>query len=199
MDFLGSLFGSVASGGLTAVFGGISGIIGAAVTKFFEFKMKRLEAEERAKDRQFQLDLMDREWRGRVQVAQAEGEAATEVAASNAFAKSFDLEPKRYLDGVTAPNTWYGRIAKALIYVLMGLLDFWRGLMRPGLCTYSAVLTTWMFFVLLDMMAKYGNEIPSDLLMQTAVRVVDAMLYLLTTSGAWWYGTRTSSAKTKGV
>src|SRR5258706_13372410 len=99
LEVLGTIFGSVFSGGAT-------GLIGVAVQRYADYKNRQLEMQ--IAKQKFEQDLalkqidgqiMEKEWAGRVQVAQTEAEATADAAASQACAASYALEPKRPSEG----------------------------------------------------------------------------------------------------
>jgi hypothetical protein len=177
-ETIGTLAASVFSGGIT-------GIIGVIVQRIFDLKNKKLDIDV-AKEkyaheillRRLDLDMIEKEFIGRVQVAQVEGEARAEVAESQAFAASFQ-EPVRFADPskATPGQAW-----------LLVLLDCLRGLIRPVLTLYLAVLVTLIYWHSKALM----NQMPIDpkdaaKLVET---IVNTVLYLSTTCTLHYFGTR---------
>lgn len=113
------------------VLSGITGLVGGIAEKVMSYKTKKLELEAEQKRfehevalRKVDAEIMAQEWKARTQVATIEADAAMDVEASKGFAKSYDLEPKKY--GIK----W---------------LDAFRGSIRPGLTLYLVVLTSVMY------------------------------------------------------
>src|SRR5258708_17543708 len=137
LEVIGTIFGSVLSGGAT-------GLIGVALQRFGDNKKKQLEIEAGKEKfdqdlalKQVDMQIMEKEWAGRVQVAQTEAEAAADAAASQAFAASYAMEPKRYSEGVS--------VGKAGGF-LLALLHLFRGIARPAPTGYLFVLTTMIYY-----------------------------------------------------
>jgi hypothetical protein len=179
LEILGTIFGSVFSGGAT-------GLIGVALQRYADFKNKQLDMQ-LAKQKfdqdvalkQLDMQVMEKEWAGRVQVAQTEAEATADAAASQAFAASYGMEPKRYSEGVPV-----GKVGGFLLI----LLDLFRGIVRPALTVYLCVLTTYIWLQVHEVMAK--EPLTSGEALKIWQLIVGTILYLTTTCVLWWFGTR---------
>lgn len=181
LDVVMTIGGSILSGGAT-------GLLGTGLSFLSDhFKRKQdLEAQRMKYAHEKDMRAEDRltiaaEYQGREQVAKIEGEAAEAVADAGAFAASYKLEPKRFADPKQAGRT---------IQFLWGVLDFWRGLIRPGMTTYLTVLTTVIYLQMAALLMKYGTEIPIATVEKIILLIVSTVLYLTTTCALWWFGTR---------
>jgi hypothetical protein len=186
LETLGTIFGSVFSGGAT-------GLIGVGLQRFADYKNKQLDIQ-LAKQKfdqdlalkQVDMQMMEKEWAGRVQVAQTEAEAAAEVAASRAFEASLASEPKRYSEGVQV-----GR-AGGLLLVLM---DVFRGMVRPALTVYLCALSTLIYYQARELIGK--STLTPDQALSIENMIVGTILYLTTTCVLWWFGTRNKQQPSK--
>lgn len=180
---MGELLGQ---GLLAIVSGGATGILGVIFQRVFDHwkqkqeldKIKAIHAHELAMKRA-DAEIMKEEYAQRVKLAQTEGETAREVADSQAFAASFQLEPKRYSEGVKA-----GKIGGFLLI----LADVVRGVVRPGLTIYLAWIATALYWDSQKMLSGSGFE--AKLLVSMHQQIVFTLLYLFTTCVLWWFGTR---------
>lgn len=166
---------------ITSIFsGGVTGLLGAVITKYSEYKTKQLDIERtklqhlhEAAMKELDAAIMEKEFASRVRVAEIEGESAIEISADDAFAKSYDVEPQRYSSPKsTIAQNW------ALV-----VLDFIRGFVRPGLTIYLCVVVTLMY-----MQARH-----SAMTTEIAMKIVETVLYLSTTCVLWWFGIRSRS------
>jgi hypothetical protein len=180
LDLVGTIFSSVLAGGAT-------GLLGVAFQRFADYKNRQIDAQ-MAKDRMAHeaslrdkdAAIMDKEWAGRLRVAEAEGAAAMDVQDGRAFAVGLTSEPQRYSDAarLTTGQMW-----------LMVLLDVVRGIIRPGLTVYLCAVTTLIYIELRAIMALqalWTAPLAADLMKQIVITV----LYLTTTCVLWWFGTR---------
>jgi len=180
------LLGSIFSGGLT-------GLLGVAFQRFFDFlkvkqeiEMKKLDHEHEANMRKIDGELMAQEWAARTQVATIEATAKETVAAETSFAASFNSEPKQYSAKVKlGPVTGF----------LLVLLDFLRGIVRPGLTIYLCVITTMIYVEARAIMANVSFSTADAMAVHD--HIISTILYLTTTCVLWWFGTRNSQKAPK--
>jgi hypothetical protein len=179
LELLGTIFGSIFSGGAT-------GLIGVVLQRFADYKNKQLDmkleaqrAENEIAKRRVDAEIMAQEWAGRLKVAQEEGETAKDVAATNAFAQSLWKEPDRYSYAatLTPQQQW-----------VMVILDALRGVVRPFLTVYLCALTTYVWFQVRQTLS--AEDLSSDSALDVWKMVVGQILYLTTTVVLWWFGTR---------
>lgn len=188
MEFLGDILGFIGTGGFSAIFGGITGLVGTYLTKREErlareqdLKMQQLQNEHELKSKEIDIQIIDKEWEGRNQVAISEGQAREAEADAEAFAESFKLEPKQYSD--PEKRSWFVRF-------ILGILDFVRGLMRPALTIYLCVLTSKIYWTLVEMIEELNLLPTAEQINLTHSLIVNTILYLFTTCVTWWFGTR---------
>ncbi|HEX5077698.1 MAG TPA: hypothetical protein VFV80_01025, partial [Geminicoccaceae bacterium] len=110
-----------------------------------------------------------------------EGETKGNVADAEAFGVSYQLEPKRYAEGVKV-----GKLGGLLLV----LVDVVRGLVRPGLTIYLAWVATELYWQSVAIVAKVDPNSQAALLLQLHRQIVVTLLYLFTTCVLWWFGTR---------
>lgn len=179
IDLVGTAASSILGGGLT-------GILGVAVQRFADFKNKKLDIEASREKyahevamKKADAEIMAQEWAARTKVAEVETAGKIDVADSQAFAASFAMEPQRYSTEVK-PS-----VGQSWVFVI---LDFIRGIIRPGLSIYLCVLTT---LVYLQAKETLKND-PLDPKDQAEIMklIIGTVLYLTTTCVLHYYGTR---------
>ena len=161
--------------------GGVTGLLGAGISRWAEFKTKKLEFGHEARMKDIDLKIMAEEWSHRTQVASIEAGAKMEISADEAFAKSSN-EPQRYSDEVR-PTTAQG-------WVLV-LIDAIRALVRPGLTFYLAALTTYLYWDAHSIIGS-GTMMGDDATLLVN-KITDTVLYLCTVCVTWYFGVRTRS------
>jgi hypothetical protein len=172
LDWIGSILGSVMSGGIT-------GLIGTGLTALAEYKEKKLAFSHEERMVELEQQTIKIEAEAAVQKTTAEYEGKVEVADSEAFAESFSADKATYMTNYK--DNWFTSI-------LFTIVDFIRGMTRPLLTFYLCAVTTWMAW---KVYIITGNIILNpiqaiDLLQQ----IVSAVLYLTITACTWWFGTR---------
>lgn len=191
---------TILSIGASFLSGGATGIIGVLAQRYFDWKAEQLKLEAVKVNNQHALamieangKLMDREWRGRAEVAKTEGDTARDVADAAAFAASYNTEPKSFLESQKPVG---GKIGKT-VYLLMGITDMVRGLVRPGLTVYLCVLTTLIYLRAELLIDKHGMTMDSKDAFELVKYIIYSVLYLTTTVTLWWFGTRNKSEQPK--
>ena len=184
LELLGTAASAILSGGAT-------GILGAAVQRYADYKGRQLDLQAQASRqahevamREADAKIMAQEWAARTQVATIEGETREAEADARAFEASYQLEPKQYSAAVkpTRGQGW-----------LLVLLDVLRGVVRPGLTIYLCVLTTQIY----NELASQVGPLTADQRYETTKLIVGTILYLFTTVTLWWFGTRSSGKQPK--
>lgn len=179
---------------ITSAFGGgLTGLIGGAVDKVFAYKIKKLEIEQdigrfahEVEMRKADAEIMKQEWAARTKVAEVEGAAKVEVEDSKAFAVALGTEDKNYLDyldKLDPKQDWF-----------FVILEFIRGMIRPGLTLYLCALTTLLYL-------KASKLVPSVIAPDQALSMVNSIIntitYLTTTCVMFWFGSRNTEKKNK--
>lgn len=185
MELLGTIFGSIFSGGAT-------GLVGVIIQRWADYQNRKLdiELEKQRRDteiakRKADAEIMAAEWSGRLTVAQEEGATAKDVAASNAFAQTMLKEPERYSSGTFTPGQQW----------VLVILDAVRGGVRPLLTIYLCALTTFVWYQV--KIKLEGQSLDAAGAMQVWQMVVQNILYLTTTVVLWWFGTRNKAPQPK--
>lgn len=185
----------IGTGVASILTGGATGILGAAMQLFFQYKTATLQARVDAEKythelamRDKDLALMQAEQAGKFKTAETEAEAAKSVSADQAFAKSLLTEPERYSD--------IQHLSKGQQWLLV-ILDFVRGIVRPGLTLYLCVLTTYIWWQVRQLLSL--EELDASAVLNVWQTVVATILYLTTTVVLWWFGTRNRQDAPRGL
>lgn len=187
LEILGTLVGSIFSGGAT-------GIIGVIAQRFADYKNKQLDMElekqrfsQQVEMKRIDAEIMKEEYAAKKEIVQVETAGATDVADAQALAASFAMEPKRYSNEATLTpgQNW-----------LMILLDFFRGAIRPALTLYLCALVTVIYFLARDKVK--AEDLDADQALDLLKLLIGTILYVWTTCTLWWFGTRNRS-KSLGV
>lgn len=173
-----SLLGSILSGGVT-------GLFGVLIQRFFDYKSKKLDIEvEKAKFehdlalRKADAEIMAQEWASRTKVVEIEERGKVDVADANAFAVALTNEPKLYSEKaiLSTSQSW-----------LFVLLDLFRGLVRPLLTVYLCTITTMIYIQAYRML---NTSMSLEEAIGLLDKIIETILYLTTTCVLFWFGTR---------
>ena len=182
---MGDLIGGIVS---SIIGGGATGLLGAALQRFFDHKAKALDIEQlkikqghEIELRKVDAEIMREEWSQRVEVARIEGDSRESVADSQAFSASFQMEPQRYSDGVK-PSRFQGG--------MLITLDFIRAIVRPVLTLYLTVIATLIYLDAKALMSNEGITLGATEAYDLVKNVTSTLLYLCTSVVMWYFGVR---------
>lgn len=176
-EWLGSAASSIIGGGVT-------GLAGAAITAWIEHKKQAAQFEHEYKMETVRQDGMRLESELNLKKIITEADAQKEVADSNAFMHSYSTDKASYYTG----GSKWGSAAMAFV-------DLFRGITRPGITWYMAIVATWLTYETYSHIE--GIEyISKDQLLALLHSIVSSMLYITTTCMLWWFGTRVKVTKT---
>jgi hypothetical protein len=173
LDWLGNALGAIVSGGAT-------GLLGALVTTWGELaKVKEINRHEETMRRQ-DHEIAKTEAEGKLAIAKTEGEAAIGVAEAQTLSASYQHDRATYATGELTPRQRW----------LMVLVDFARGMIRPGETLYFTGLLTYLTFVAVSLLARLSPEQLEATAADLVSQVFLVVLYLTTTVILWWFGAR---------
>ena len=178
LELLGTAVSSVLSGGAT-------GLLGVVAQRYADYKNRELDIQLQAQQHLHELAMrdkdaamLDKEWAGKIQIAETEARSAVDKSDADAFAGSYALEPQRYSTGTFSKGQQW----------MLVLLDVFRGSVRPALTVYLCALTTMIYIQSRALLAAEDLS-TADALGITQL-IVGTILYLTTTVTLWWFGTR---------
>jgi len=184
---------------MSVVSGGATGLLGVLLQRFFDHKAKVLEVEVVKLNHLNALALADKEserLRARadadVKVAESQAEAQTASAEADMQAREAEADAKNLQASMASDKATYvpaGAVSGGIAW-LLALVDFMRGILRPGLTAYLAGLVTVMFFWVRDLAEVHGVSISGEQAVMLMNQIIAAILYVFVTSTTWWFGSR---------
>lgn len=181
---LADIASSVLSGGLTGIFGVVVQRIADYKNKQLDLEMNKQKSTHELEMRKLDSQILEKEYTARVEISAIEAQGRESVADSHAFAASYNLEPKLYSDPKKA-NT------RGQIWLML-VLDFIRGIVRPGLTVFLCILTTLMYFKAQELL---GSHIAEDRAAEIVKEIVSTILYLSTSCVMWYFGSRNRASE----
>jgi len=176
---VGSVVGALGS----ILTGGATGVAGAAISRYADYKLEKLRMEHKIEEAKLENEQIRLEGEVRSNVARIEAEGASEVASYSALSASYQADTATYLAQAK------GKVSAAF----MGLVDWVRGMTRPVLTGYLTALTTWIAYSLYEMVGDLQAQqllVNEGDLVQMWWDVINMVLYLTATSVLWWFGSR---------
>lgn len=173
-----SLGANFLSGGFI---GGIFGFLG----KFAELAKLKEQNRHRETMMDKETEHLKMELETRAQIVTTESNAQIEVAASQAFAASYDNDARRYLSDKALNQS---KVAA----FLMGMVDWLRGITRPVLTVALCIMAYMIFMQTVDLVAKLNTPMTPDQAYQIYMVCIRNILELAGLAVGWWFGSRPS-------
>ena len=173
----------------SAAFGGITGLFGGIVNRVADyFATKEKHAHEQVMlDKQ--TEYLKLETDRDVQIAREESNRIREQSDAQLMEASFKADQATYFSPTLASGlpSWVQGIAASL----MALVDFVRGLTRPGLTLYLCILTTLMYVQMMNLLADLkASAFDATTAVGIMQKIVNGVIYLTTMAVGWWFASR---------
>lgn len=199
LDVITTVAGGVFSGGAT-------GLIGIGLQRFFDYKQKKLDLEtlkenlasaerirqaELASDERLALakvQIVDREARAEEYLAEMDFASRESEAASREMLARLASDKATYLDPEAQKKS-------RTVTLMMGFVDFCRGIFRPAAAMYLLGLCTAMWIWLQDLAVRMGVAMTAAQIHELMVQLLATVLYCQTTAMVWYYGSRPAQDK----
>lgn len=163
----------------TILSGGATGLIGGIVTTFVEYKKQQLMYNHEVKKIELEQQTLQMEIDGRMRIAETEADAARDVADSNALSDSYDADRATYTAEVARTG------------FMFQLVDFIRGIIRPGITIYLAVIVTLIYMDMKEVLDNMGvSALNPNEIISLHREIILSVIYVTTTVILWWFGTR---------
>lgn len=204
-ELLGAAMSGMATGGLTS-------LIGLGIKAWSDQKAGSQRIEEKRLDFEHARLLSQQEAENRLRIAQLEGATAERLAeidgmaradaqAGADFRESHQSDTARYtpsgaLSFKDASGRW-GRFTVGAGILMMSIVDFVRGITRPGITVYAMVLETMLLYWVHDLWMRQQLSLAPDQQAKIVMEVVGTASYIISTSVTWWFGVR-SMARARG-
>jgi hypothetical protein len=187
---------------IETILGGLTGIIGTALTSIMNFKTQKLKNEHEIAMIRAQTAAMIEESKAQIEITKTRIEGAIELADADAYITSIKEGNKsifndKWIDNLFAVQGKMRYIAiptAVLIAFLFGLIEWLKQFMRPGLTAYLVIMTSWITLVAKDILEKAGigvqNGITGPQAYEIFIQVIGIIIYLTVSCVTWWFGDR---------
>lgn len=176
MTFILMIIKLLSSAGFGTIFGGVMGLFNRKA----DLDVKRLELQDARDQRAHELSMRDKdaaimaqEWRGRTEVAQIEGAAASEKAGYDALAKSYDFAKP-------APG---------------GKMEAFSSFVRPFISlAYFIVTSIGSAWIIYYAFAVKGISLSTEQWYDLVMYVIAWVAFMAGATIGWWYAMRPGKA-----
>ena len=188
--------GKMAANILTSIIGGgLTGLIGNALTSFTSYKMQKLKNDHDAKMAELDMQTIRLEAEMQVKITAAETGGKIELADMDALKTSLKdtqkpLFQESYMEKLTkSPWTaWIG----AILSFLFGMVDFLKHIARPALTYYLMGVSTWITIVAWQTLETTTGTTPLTTAEAYGLfdKIITIMVYLTVSCVSWWFADR---------
>ena len=178
---------------LESILGVFSGILGSGITAFTNFKMQKLKNEHEEKMVHLEKEAMIAEAQMNIKITETQVQGELLQLEERNFGKNIELANSRAVDNKMIDklfaSRWTAWLGSLLVFSL-GVVDFLKGLMRPGLTLYLVGLTSHLTFFAADILAYKQALMDVDTAAELFTKVVDIVIYLTVAVVTWWFADR---------
>jgi len=176
MGLLASI-ANLASGG---ILGGITGLIGSAVSSYSKYKMTKLNYQHQVDMEQMRQETMRVSAQTGIQIQQAKTKGQVELANIEARKASYEQASKDLFN--VSYMQYLPKFFKALIAMSFAFVDSVKHSVRPFLA--------YLFTTALLVLAYISYQKDANLFYVSGDKIVMTILYLTTAAVTWWYSDR---------
>lgn len=169
--------------------GGATGLIGIVLQRYFDLQNKKQEIEVVKLNHQNSIELAKLESAR----AQIRADADTEIADRQADSAETLADYEGLKAALAADKASYlspEQQGNRFTICLFTLVDFFRGLIRPGMTAYLCGLVSAMFFWVRELAQTYGVTLSAAQVHELMLQIVTTILYVFTTVTLFWFGSR---------
>lgn len=190
MSFFDLVGAAMGGGGL----GVITGLIGTALTKYSELQQKKADLALVREQNSHARLLALQEQEGNLKLAAMSAQSQERIAEINAETRALERASMDFIASHESDRATYltpvVQAQSRMARVLMALVDFMRGFIRPGATIYSYVLLTGLVLWVTELYRIKAFVLTGDQAFQIAQMVLGTVVYLVTTCTVWWFGIR---------
>ncbi|MGV8828252.1 MAG: hypothetical protein ACWA6U_08010 [Breznakibacter sp.] len=178
---------------LETAFGLFSGLLGTALTSFTNYKTQKMKNEHEATMVKLEKEAMIAEAQMNIQITEAKVQGEIVQLEEVNYGKNLELANERSIDnsliGKLFASPWTAWLGSLMVFFL-SVVDFLKGLMRPGLTLYLVALTSWITWYAAGILSAKEPLLDVNAAAELFTKVVDIVIYLTVSVVTWWFADR---------
>lgn len=185
---------------LETILGGLTGLIGNAVSAFMNYKTKKLEFNHEEKMIELETTAMIKEAEANIQIEKARIEGEVQIADAQAYMESIkqgndSIMEKEWIVKMfdnEGKSKWITIPIASLAVGGFAIVEWLRGFMRPALTMYLTGVTTWVTWMAWDIIQQAGGAEAMTVTQSVEIfnNVTSIVVYLTVSCVTWWFGDR---------
>lgn len=178
---------------LEGLFGVITGLLGTGLTSFTNLKMQKLKNEHDIALVRAETEAMKAEAEANIKITETQVQGELAMIEEQNFGKVLEAGNKPVLSNQNLAKLfehWSTAIFGTIIVFLLGIVEFLRTFMRPGLTAYLVILTSWITWYSADILSAKAELLSATEASGLFLKVVEIVIYLTVSSVTWWFADR---------
>lgn len=174
---------------LGAIFGGgATGLLGSIINSVGDYLKMREKNKHDQRMAEIETEHLKMEIDRDVIVAKEAATAKMEEAGAKVQEASYEADKRTYLPTKAVES-------HIVIVMLMAVVDFLRGIVRPGLTIYLCIITTVLYFHVAKILKAAGGVLTTEQAYSLTQTIILGILYITFTAVGWWFGSRSKFDK----
>jgi hypothetical protein len=128
-----------------------------------------------------------------IQITEAKVQGEIMQLEEKNYGKNLELANQRSVDNKMIESLfgskWTAWLGSLLVF-LLGIVDFLKGIMRPGLTVYLVFLTSWITYYSAGILSAKEGLLDATEAAALFSKVVDIVIYLTVSVVTWWFADR---------
>jgi hypothetical protein len=179
---------------LETVLGTITGFAGTIITSVLNFKQQKEKNKHDIELLKAQTDATIKEAEANIRVSEIQVAGDIQRAETQGWIETLKQNSTPAIDAKVIDRLLSGgavmRFFGITLSFLMGMVEFMKGIMRPGLTLYIMVLATVVTFKSIEIINAHGDVLSVDDANMIFANAMDTVWYLTVTLVTWWFGDR---------
>lgn len=178
---------------IESILGVVTGLVGNITTSFFNMKAQKEKNKHELEMIKAETNAMIAEKEANIKITETEVAADLERMDANIYKESQKQASQQALDDKILEKLFASKWTKpfgVFISFLLGLVDFLKHLMRPGLTAYLVLLTSWLTYEAAQIIQAKQELLTAEASMELFDNVVNIIIYLTVSVVTWWFGDR---------
>lgn len=177
LEILGQSIGAILAGGAT-------GLLGSVISMFGAYRKVKQQHRHEEKMQELATKSMEIEAKLKLDQTVVEGDIKESLAALETLRASYDHDKATYFKGTGV------KVIDGFVGLLFGLIDFVRGMIRPAITGFMAIVVVRTHEELVVLRQDMNVEFSAEQVYLLYSNLNNIMLYVATTVILWWFGTR---------
>jgi ABC-type multidrug transport system fused ATPase/permease subunit len=178
---------------IESVLGVVTGLVGNITTSFFNMRAQKEKNKHELAMVDAETKAMIAETNANIRVSEVELQQELEKADAEIYSESQKQGQKKAMESGLLEKLFESKWTLpvgVLLAFLLGIVDFLKHLMRPGLTGYLVFLTSWLTYEAAQIIQTKQELLTASMALDLFNNVVNIIIYLTVSVVTWWFGDR---------